>query len=401
MNRIYLDHNASTPVRKEVKEAVSPFLDEMFGNPSSRHKEGRVVRVAVEKAREEIALTLNADPKEITFTSGATEGNNTVLRGFWESFKERKHKNHIISTVVEHPCVLTTLKKLEKEGFSVTFLPVDNHGKLSLEQLEQAIRPETGLVSVMMVNNETGNLYPVEAIGNICKKHNVLFHVDAAQAVGKIPVDVKKIGVDFLTLSGHKFYALKGAGALYTRWGRWAKPLLTGGHQEKNRRAGTENIVGIIAMGEALRLAREEMSEDSSRIGELRDYFEQRVLREIPHSKVLGNPDERIYTTSNLSFKFIEGEGVILKLDIAGIAVSTGSACSSGSLEPSHVITAMNVPPEEAHSSTRFSLGKATTKEQIDYTVEVLKDTVAMLRSFSPLYDDFVRDQEGGKDGIY
>ena len=397
MKRIYLDHNASTPVRDEVKQKVIPFLGEMFGNPSSRHKEGRVVRVAVENAREEVARTINAVAREITFTSGATEGNNAVLRGYWQSYKERTAKNHIITTAIEHPCVLTTSQKLQKEGFDVTFLPVDRFGQISLEELEAAIRPETGLVSIMMVNNETGNIYPIEKIGEICQRHNVLLHVDAAQAVGKIPVDVKKMHIDFLTLSGHKFYALKGAGAMYTKWGRWAKPLLTGGHQEKNRRSGTENIIGIVAIGEALKLAREEMAEDSTRIGELRDYFEKRVLAEIPYTQVLGNPKNRIYTTSNISFKFIEGEGIILKLDVSGIAVSTGSACSSGSLEPSHVITAMKVPLEDAHSSTRFSLGKHTTKGEIDYTVDVLKDTIQTLRSYSPLYDEFMRNQKEGE----
>ena len=276
----------------------------------------------------------------------------------------------------------------------MTFLPVDGQGNISLEELEAAITPETGLVSIMMVNNETGNIYPVEKIGEICQKHGVLFHVDAAQAVGKIPVDVKKIHVDFLTMSGHKFYAIKGAGAMYIKWGRWAKPLLTGGHQEKNRRSGTENIIGIVAMGEALRLARDEMAEDEKRIGKLRDYLEQRVLNEIPYTQRLGDPHNRIYTTSNLSFKFIEGEGIILKLDVAGVAVSTGSACSSGSLEPSHVITAMHIPLEDAHSSTRFSLGKKTTKEDIDYVVDELKTTIEMLRSFSPLYDTFIRKGE-------
>ncbi|MCK5808561.1 cysteine desulfurase [bacterium] len=397
MKRIYLDHNASTPVREEVKQKVIPFLGEMFGNPSSRHKEGRVVRVAVENAREEVARTINASSREITFTSGATEGNNAVLRGYWQSYKEREKKNHIITTAIEHPCVLTTSQKLKKEGFDVTFLPVDSVGRISLDELEAAIRPETGLVSIMMINNETGNIYPIERIGEICQKHNVLLHVDAAQAVGKVPVDVKKMHIDFLTLSGHKFYALKGAGAMYTKWGRWIKPLMTGGHQEKNRRSGTENIVGIIAIGEALKLARDEMDADAVQIKKLRDYFEKRVLDEIPYTQVLGDPSNRIYTTTNISFKFIEGEGIILKLDVAGIAVSTGSACSSGSLEPSHVITSMNVPLEDAHSSTRFSLGKQTTKEDLDYTVDILKDTIATLRSYSPLYDEFMRNQQKGE----
>jgi cysteine desulfurase len=393
MKRIYLDNNATTPVRKEVKDAVIPFLTENFGNPSSLHKEGRIVKTAIENARENIAKLLNADVKEIVFNSCATEGNNSVLKGYLANFKNRD-KTHIITTSVEHPCVINSAKFLKKKGFDVTFLPVDSKGRLDLNLLEKSISKKTGLISIMMVNNETGNIYPVEKIGEIAKKHNVLFHVDAAQSAGKIEVDVKKIGVDFLTISGHKFYALKGAGALFIKKGRKLDKFMLGGHQERNLRSGTENVVGIIAMGEAAKLAKNEIDKDIKRIGELRDYFEKRILNEIPYTKVLGDIDSRIYTTSNITFKFVEGEAMLLKLDYSGISASTGSACSSLDLTASHVIMAMNVPVEESHSSLRFSLGKGTTKEELDFTVDKLKETVEQLRKFSPLYSDFLKSQK-------
>ncbi len=393
MKRIYLDNNATTPVRKEVKEAVIPFLTENFGNPSSLHKEGRIVKTAVENARENVANLLNADVKEIVFNSCATEGNNSVLRGYLANFKNRD-KKHIITTSVEHPCVINSAKFLEKQGFEVTFLPVDTKGRIDLRLLEDSIKENTGLISVMMVNNETGNVYPVEKIGEIARKHDVLFHVDAAQSAGKIDVDVKKIGADFLTISGHKFYALKGAGALFLKKGRKLDKFMIGGHQERNLRSGTENVVGIIAMGEAAKLAKKEIENDTKRIGELRDYFENRILTEIPYTKVLGDIDSRIYTTSNITFRFVEGEAMLLKLDYLGVAASTGSACSSLDLTASHVIMAMNVPIEESHSSLRFSLGKHTTKKELDYTVDELKKIVEQLRQFSPLYSDFLKSQQ-------
>ncbi len=395
MKRIYLDHNATTPVRREVRDAVIPFLEEKFGNPSSRHIEGRTVKSELENARTYVAEVINASPEEIVFNSCATEGNNAVLRGYWLNYKEKREKNHIITTAVEHPAVLSTVKYLEKNGFEVTVLGVDEYGRLDLAELEAAFRSNTGLVSVMTVNNEIGNIYPIKKITEIARNHGVLVHTDAVQAVGKMPVDVKDLDVDFLTLSGHKFYALKGAGALYMKKGKRLEPLLTGGHQEKNRRSGTENIIGIVAMGEALRLAMEEMEDDAVRIGTLRDYFESRVLAEIPYAKILGDPKNRIYATSNISFRFIEGEGILLKLDYSGISVSTGSACSSGSLEPSHVVAALGIDEEEAHSSIRFSLGKKTTKEEIDFTVDKLKEFVQQLRSFSPLYDRFISENKG------
>lgn len=384
MKITYLDYNATTPVRSEVREAVIPFLGEDFANPSSLHSSGRSVRKAVEKAREHVAELIKSEPDEIVFNSSATEGNNTVLRCF--RHPEDENRTHVITTAVEHPCVLNTSKYLRKKGVDVSFLGVDKKGRINLEELEELITPETGLISVMMANNETGNIYPVQEIGRIAEKHGVLFHTDAVQGAGKIPLNVNEIKADFLSLSGHKFYGVKGSGALYIRKGLKLNSLLTGGHQEKGRRSGTENVPGIIGMGEAARLAAGEISEDRKRIGKLRDYFENRVLDEISDVTVLGDRENRLWNTSNMNFSFIEGEAMLLHLDHAGIAVSTGSACSSGNLKPSHVITAMNIDPEESHSSLRFSLGKKTTGEEIEYAIEKLKKIIPNLRSMSPLY---------------
>lgn len=392
--RIYLDHSATTPVRKEVVEEILPFLTEHGGNPSSRHKEGRIAKTAFEKAREKIAKAINAETKEIVFNSCATEGNNMVLRGYMTGIRGNIRKNHIITTSVEHPSVFNTAKTLEKEGFEVTYIPVDEKGRIDLEFLKNSIKENTGLISVMMVNNETGNIYPVEEIGLIARARNILFHVDAVQAVGKIPVDVKKIGCDFLTISAHKFYGLKGAGALFIKWGKWTAPMISGGHQEKGRRPGTENVVGVVGMGRAIELAVSELDSESARIGEIRDHLERRILSEIPYTRVIGDPENRVPTITNISFRFIEGESIQLKLDNDGIAVSTGSACSSGSLEPSHVIAAMKIDPEEAHSSIRFSLGKSSNFKDIEYTVERVKIIVEQLRSFSPIYDKFISENK-------
>ncbi len=389
-HRIYFDNSATTPVRKEVVDEIMPFLTELGGNPSSRHYEGRVVRTAVEAARAKVAAAINADPSEIYFNSCASEGNNTVLRGYMMGLGKNATKNHIITTAVEHPSIFNTAAALEKEGFEVTYLPVDEKGNLNLDDLRKAIKENTGLISTMFVNNEIGNIYPVEEIGKIAHEHNILFHVDAVQAVGKIHVDVKKIGCDFLTVSAHKFYGLKGVGALFVKRGRVLKNLLAGGHQEKGKRPGTENVVGIIGMGKAIELAVAELDDEAKRVAALRDRLEKRVLEEIPYTRVVGDPSHRVPTLSNISFRFVEGEGILLKLDTEGIAVSTGSACSSSDLKASHVITAMHGDPEEAHSSIRFSLGKYSTVEDVDYTVETLKNTISLLRSFSPIYDEFV-----------
>ncbi len=396
MPRIYLDYNATTPIRPEVRDAIVPFLNELFGNPSSRHLEGRHVKTKMEAARAQVAAAIGTDPERIVFNAGATEGNVTVLRGYHINYKEKKARNHLIVSTVEHPCIYETAKKMANEGYEVTFLPVNSEGNLDLDTLSAAIKENTGLISVMTVNNETGVIYPVKEIAKIAHDRGILFHTDAAQAAGKIPFDVKEIEPDFVTMSGHKIYAPKGIGALYIKKGRRLEPLLTGGHQENNRRAGTENIIGIIAMGKALELAVQEMANDRERIGALRDEFEQRVLTEIPHTKRNGGAANRIYTTSNISFRFVEGEAVQLKLDYHGIAVSTGSACSSGTLDPSHVIMALcNGDEEEAHSSIRFSFGKYSRKEEVPVVVSRLAEIIAQLRGFSPLYDKFLQQQKG------
>ncbi len=396
--RIYLDNSATTPVRPEVLEAVYPFLTEHGGNPSSRHKEGRIAKTAFENAREQVAHAINCQTKEIIFTSCATEANNSVLKGYLSGLRGKVVKNHIITTAVEHPSVFATAKALEKDGYEVTFLPVDKFGRIDLELLKSSIKENTGLISVMMVNNETGNIYPVKEIGKIASEKGVLFHIDAVQAIGKVPVDVKEIGCDFLTLTAHKFYGLKGAGVLFVKWGKWTAPFITGGHQEKNRRAGTENVVGVVGLGKAIELAVSEQAEESERLRKLRDHFEKRVLEEIPYTRIVGDPDGRVSFISNISFRFIEGEAILLKLDYEGIAVSTGSACSSGNLEPSHVVTAMKIDPEESHSSIRFSLGRSTTLEDMEYTVEKLKNIIQQLRSFSPVYDKFITQNQKESD---
>lgn len=394
MERIYLDYNATTPVRAEVRDAVSPFLNDLFGNPSSRHLEGRQVRTKIEAARTQVAAAIGADPERIVFNAGATEGNVTVLRGYQVNYKEKKGRNHIIVSGVEHPAVYDTAKKMAGEGHEVSFVPVDGEGNLDMAALKNAIKETTGLVSVMTVNNETGVIYPVKEVAKIAHEKGALFHTDAVQAVGKMPFSVKDIDADFVTISAHKFYAPKGIGALYIKKGKRLDPLLTGGHQENNRRAGTENVIGMIAMGKALELATGELAADRERIGAIRDEFERRILAEVPHSRRNGGIDNRLYTTSNISFRFVEGEAVQLKLDHFGIAVSTGSACSSGTLDPSHVIMAIcNGDEEEAHSSIRFSFGKYSKMEEAGYVVDRVKEVVAQLRSFSPLYDKFLTSQ--------
>lgn len=394
MERIYLDYNATTPVRAEVRDAVLPFLNELFGNPSSRHLEGRQVKTKIEAARDQVAKAIGAEPERIVFNAGATEGNVTVLRGYQVNYKEKKVRNHIIVSGVEHPAVYDTAKKMAGEGYAVSFVPVDGEGNLDIAFLKSAIKETTGLISVMTVNNETGVIYPVKEIAKIAHEKGILFHTDAVQAIGKMPFDVRDIDADFVTMSAHKFYAPKGIGALYIKKGKRLDPLLTGGHQESNRRAGTENVVGMIAMGKALELAAGELAADRERVGKIRDEFERRILAEVPHTRRNGGAENRLYTTSNISFRFVEGEAIQLKLDYHGIAVSTGSACSSGTLDPSHVVMAMCGGDEElAHSSIRFSFGKYSKMEDVGYVVERVKEVVAQLRSFSPLYDKFLSSQ--------
>ncbi len=385
MKRIYLDYNATTPVRPEVLETLLPFYREQFGNPSSVHWAGRQVSGAVEKAREQVAALLNCSPAEVVFLSCGTEADNMALKGTVDALKEKG--NHIITTAVEHPAVLETCRYLEKTGCRVTYLPVDKDGMLDLQELERAITPETILISVMWANNETGTIFPIEQIGAIARRHGVRFHTDAVQAVGKLDVDVQKHNVDLLALSGHKLGAPKGVGVLYVRRGTRLTQFMHGGHQERNRRAGTLNVAGIVGLGKACELATAEREPNHARIKVLRDRLERGLFAAIPNIKLNGHPTERLPNTLNVSFAWIEGESLLLNLDMKGIAASSGSACTSGSLEPSHVLGAMCVEVTLAHSSTRFSLGSDTTAEDIDYVLEVLPPIVQRLRDMSPLYN--------------
>ncbi len=385
MKRIYLDYNATTPVCPEVLDVMLPFYREQFGNPSSVHWAGRQVAGAVDKAREQVAQLLNCSPAEIVFLSCGTEADNMALKGTVDALKDKG--NHIITTAVEHPAVLETCRYLEKTGCKVTYLPVDGDGMLDLGELERAITPQTILISVMWANNETGTIFPIEEIGAIARGRGVRFHTDAVQAVGKLEIDVQKANIDLLAISGHKLGAPKGVGVLYVRRGTRLTPFMHGGHQERNRRAGTHNVAGIVGLGKACELATAERETTCVRVKELRDRLEQGILERIPQVKLNGHPSERLPNTLNVSFAWIEGESLLLNLDMKGIAASSGSACTSGSLEPSHVLGAMCVEVTLAHSSTRFSLGPDTTAADVDYVLEVLPPIVQRLRDMSPLYN--------------
>lgn len=382
MKKIYLDYSATTPIRQEVFSAMEPYLKEVYGNPSSLHSFGRESRVAIEEAREKIAKAISAKNDEIIFTSGGTEANNMVLKGV--AFALQEKGKHIITTPIEHHSVLEPCHFLEKLGFEITYLPVDRTGLVDPEDLKKAIRKDTILISIMHANNEIGTIEPIKELVQIAKERGVYFHTDAVQTVGHIPVNVNDIGVDFLSISAHKFYGPKGVGALYIRKGTKVYPLLHGGEQEGRRRAGTENVAGIVGFGKALELAVSELDKEMERLTKLRDYFISEVERRIPDSYLNGHRTKRLPNNINFSFAYIEGEALLLNLDMEGIAVSTGSACSSSSLEPSHVLSAIGVPIELVHGSLRFSLGLWTTKEDLDYTLDVLERIVNKLRTISP-----------------
>lgn len=384
---IYLDNNSTTPLHPKVKERIIEFLDH-YGNPSSAHTLGREVKQEIDEARQIIADFLHCHPEELIFTASGSEANNTILKNAASACCNKKcgTKSHIITSQIEHPSVLNTLKFLQSQDVDVTFLPVDEYGIINPEDVRKAIRPETSLISIMYANNEIGTIQPIEEITAIANEFKIPMHTDAVQAVGKLPLDLSKLPVDYLSLSGHKIYAPKGIGVLFKRSGiKDICPLICGGHQEQNLRAGTENTIGIVAIGEAFRQLQLEMDESVEKIRTLRDRLENGLLEQIDNIKINGHRQNRLCTTLNVSFKNIEGESILLRLDLFGIAVSTGSACSSGSLDPSHVITALNVTPEIAHSSVRFSLGRQTTEEEIDKTIEVTKEVVAFLRKLSPI----------------
>ncbi len=381
--RVYLDYSATTPVKKEVLDAMLPFFTENYGNASSLYTQGLEAKNAIDNARMQVADLIGASPKEIYFTAGGSESDNWVLQAVANDLKAQGKGNHIITSAIEHHAVLHTCKYLEKNGFEVTYLEVDKEGTVHPETLEKVLREDTILVSIMMVNNEIGTIEPIKELASIAKSKGVLFHTDAVQAAGNIPIDVKDLGVDMLSLSSHKIYGPKGEGALYVRKGVKIKNFIHGGAQEMGKRAGTENIPGIIGFGKAAELALEDLDKHVAHCRELRDYLLQRVTEEIPDVFVNGSLENRHPANLNLTFEYIEGESILLMLDAFGIAVSTGSACSSKSLEPSHVLAAIGVPDEMIHGTIRFTVGDMTTKEDIDYTVDHLKSVVERLREIS------------------
>lgn len=385
MTVIYLDNNATTKVDPEVVKAMVPFLTEFYGNPSSMHSFGGQVGKAVKTARSQVAQLLGAEDSEIVFTSCGTEGNNTAIRAAIAAQPDRKH---IITTAVEHPAVLNLCKQLEKQGYTVTYLSVDAKGQLDLMELEAALTGNTALVTIMYANNETGVIFPIEQIGQLAKEYGATFHVDAVQAVGKIPLNLKDSTIDLLTLSGHKLHAPKGVGALYVRRGFRFRPFLLGGHQERGRRAGTENVPGIVALGKAAELESLHMAEAVVREHHLRDRLEQGLLAAIPDCEVNGDRTWRLPNTTNIGFKYIEGEAILLSLNQYGICASSGSACTSGSLEPSHVLRAMGLPYTILHGSIRFSLSRYTTEAEVDRVLAVMPGIVERLRALSPFNSD-------------
>lgn len=384
MRKVYFDHSATTATAPEVASQMVEYMTNTFGNPSSVHAFGREAKKAVIHARKQVADLIGANPEEILFTSGGTEGDNMALRGIAEANKKRG--NHIITTQIEHHAILHTCEALEKEGYRVTYLPVDEYARVNPQDVADAICDDTILISVMFANNEVGTIQPIAEIGKIAKEKGIYFHTDAVQAVGNYPIDVNEYGIDLLTISSHKFHGPKGIGALYIRKGVRIKPILFGGAQEKTLRPGTENTPGIVGLGKAAELAQAELTDKINRVQKLRDKLIAGITERIPEAKLNGHPTLRMPGNVNFSFRYIEGESLLLNLDIKGIAASSGSACTSGSLDPSHVLLAMGITHEIAHGSLRLSLGRENTEEDVDYCLEVLPEIVARLRSMSPLY---------------
>ncbi len=396
MKDIYFDNNATTKTRHEVVAEMTPYFEALYGNPSSIHGIGQKAKKALEDSREKIAKILNAaSPSEIIFTASGTESNNTAIKG--TAFANRKNGNHIITTSIEHHAVLHTCEYLEKEhGFEITHIPVDNYGVISMEELKNAVRERTILISVMHANNEIGTIQPVREIADFISRANssragrglgkIYFHTDAVQTVGKIKIDLEETKVDMLSFSAHKFYGPKGVGCLYVKEGVGFHPLLHGGHHELGHRASTENLPGIVGMTKALDLAVAEIEEENKKLRRLRERMEKEIIEKIPFSRINGHPTERLAGTSNIGFEFIEGESLVVSLDMAGIACSTGSACASGSTEPSHVIKAIACPPNFAQGAVRFSLGRYNSEREVDYLLKILPSIVEKLRSISPLY---------------
>ncbi len=388
MRRVYLDNNATTPVLPEVLAAMQPYFGEHFGNASSIHRHGQETRAAVERAREAVARLLGARASEIVFTSGGTEGDNLAIFGVTSPGQ------HVIASTIEHHAVLNSCKHLEQSGCEVTYVPVDGRGQVNPDDVRRALRPNTQLITIMMANNETGVLQPVEEIGKIAAEADVYFHTDAVQAAVKVAIDVKRTGCDLLSISGHKMHAPQGVGALYVKKGTVLRPMVYGGSHERSRRAGTENVPGIVALGKAAELAQEGFSDEGIEdMSALRDRLEQVMLEEVEGSAVNGRGAARVPNTTSICFDCIEGEALVIALDLKGLAVSTGAACSSGAIEPSHVLTAMGMRPEQARGSLRFSLGKQTTREDVEFALGLIPQTIARLRELSPVYN-----KEAGKE---
>lgn len=384
MNRIYMDNAATTRVSKPVVEAMLPYLTEVYGNPSSIHSFGRDARKALDRAREQVASALGADPQEIYFTGCGTESDNWAIRG--GAYARKAKGRHLITSAIEHHAVLHAMAQLEVEGFEVTYLKVDAEGLVNPEDLEKAFRPDTTLVSIMMANNEIGTIQPIAELAKITKAHGALFHTDAVQAIGSIEINVKSLGVDMLSLSGHKFHAPKGVGALYLKRGVKINPLMQGGAQERSQRPGTENIASIVGMGTAIEKAAATVAERNAYLTPLRDRLIEGILTGIPEVRLNGHPTKRLSNNANVSVRYIEGEALLLSLDLVGIAASSGSACTSGSLDPSHVLLAIGLPHEIAHGSLRFSLSEESTAEEVEYVIAELKKIVERLRAMSPLF---------------
>ena len=388
---IYFDHAATTPVDPRVLQKMLPYFTENFGNPNSQHACGRRAAAAVDEARDTVASLIGAKPNEIYFTSGGTESDNWALRGAAHAYANKG--KHLIVSAVEHPAMISTARELQKEGFAVTFAAVDEFGRVDVEELRKSIRPDTTFIGVMTANNEIGTLQPVAEIAALARERGILFFTDAVQAAGALKLNVNAPAVDMLSFSGHKFYGPKGVGVLYIRSGARVGKIITGGHQERSMRGGTTNVPGIVGLAEAFRLANEEMAQNNAHVSAIRDRFVARVLREIPYVKFNGHPKDRLPNNANFSFRYIEGESLLFSLDLSGIAVSSGSACPSGSLEPSHVLLATGLPEGLAHGSVRFSFGKENTAEQIDFAVDKLKEIVVRLRNLSPLFPKELKNE--------
>lgn len=391
MKVVYVDNNATTKVAPEVLEAMLPYFSELYGNPSSMHFFGGQVQKKINEAREQIADFLGAEPSEIVFTSCGTESDNAAVFGTLNSYPE---KRHFVTTRVEHPAIINLVPYLERRGYKVTTLSVNREGQLDLDELKEALTKDTALVSIMYANNETGVIFPIEEIGEIVKSKGIPFHTDAVQAAGKIPLNMKNSTVDMLSISGHKLHAPKGIGVLYIRKGTKFSPFLIGGHQEKGRRGGTENVPYIIGLGKACELAKKNIGEENTRVKALRDYLEAKILENIPNTLVNGDRFNRLPNTLSVSFEYVEGESILLLLSDLGICASSGSACTSGSLEPSHVLRAMGVPFTAAHGSIRFSISIYNTKEEMDYIIEHLPPIIQKLRDISPFWKDYLKSKQ-------